>query len=139
MRHCMPRLFILAIGLSLGLIAPSVQAQSWQMNSQSFAMKSGETTEVGDIYWVVNCRSLLLATPEVTILDGPPGVTASIEEAMVVPRFQQCAQPVKGGKLKLKTGTIDDNSNTLMTLRIRYKTRDGDRDRSMSFTLALFP
>ncbi|MGA7326197.1 MAG: hypothetical protein WBX25_17360 [Rhodomicrobium sp.] len=120
-------------------VSTGAEAQSWQFNSVHLAMKSGETVEVGDLYWVINCRSQLTSTPEVTIMDGPPGVTAAVEEAMVVPRFQQCSKPVKGGKLKLTAGTIDDQTNSLMTVRIRYKTRDGDRDRSMNFTIALFP
>lgn len=121
------------------LAGSSAQAQSWQMNTQSLALKSGESTEVSDIYWVVNCKSLLTSPPEVTILDGPPGVTATIAEAMVLPRFQQCPKPVAGGKLSVAAGTIDDQSNSLMTVRIRYKTRDGVRDKSMTFTIALFP
>ncbi len=128
------------MGLSLLAFVPaSVKAQSWQFNAQSIALKGGETTEIGDLYMVINCKSVLTATPEVTILDGPPGVTATIEEAMVVPRFQQCPKPVKGGKLKLTAGTIDDQTNSLMTIRVRYKTKDGDRDRSMTLTIALFP
>jgi hypothetical protein len=124
----------------LGLLAGSgAQAQSWQMNTQSLALKSGESTEVSDLYWVVNCRSLLTTTPEVTILDGPPGVSATVTEAMVTPRFQQCPKPVAGGKLKVTAGTIEDQSNSIMTIRIRYKTRDGIRDKSMTFTVALFP
>lgn len=72
-------------------------------------------------------------------MDGPPGVTATVEEAMVLPRFQQCPKPVKGGKLRLTAGTVDEQSNSLMTVRVRYKTRDGDREKSLSFTIALFP
>jgi hypothetical protein len=126
--------------VSLGLLAGSnAQAQSWQMNTQSLALKSGESTEVSDLYWVVNCKALLTTTPEVTILDGPPGVTATVTEAMVTPRFQQCPKPVAGGKLKVTAGTIEDQSNSIMTIRIRYKTRDGIRDKSMTFTVALFP
>jgi hypothetical protein len=121
------------------LAATAASAQSWQFNSQEIALKSGETAEVMDLYWVTNCKSLLTATPEVTIMEGPPGVTAVVEEAMVVPRFQQCANTVKGAKLRLKAGAIDDQTNTLMTLRIRYKTKDGDRDRSMSLKMSLFP
>jgi hypothetical protein len=109
------------------------------MNTQSFALKSGEITEVADLYWVINCKSQLTGPPEVTVLDGPPGVTASVAEAMVVPRFQQCSKPVSGGKLKLTVGAIEDESDTRMTLRIKYKTKDGDRDRSMTFSIALFP
>jgi hypothetical protein len=126
--------------ICLGLLAGSnAQAQSWQMNTQSLALKSGESTEVSDLYWVVNCKSLLTGTPEVTILDGPPGVTVAVAEAMVTPRFQQCPKPVAGGKLKVTAGKIEDQSNSMMTIRIRYPTRDGVRDKSMTFTVALFP
>ena len=58
---------------------------------------------------------------------------------MVMPRFQQCAKPVKGGKLKLIAQKVEEPSNSLMTLRVRYKTKDGVRDKSMSFTISLFP
>jgi hypothetical protein len=119
--------------------ASSVQAQSWQMNTQSFALKSGESVEVMDLYWVVNCRSQLTSPPEVTVLDGPPGATASVTEAMVLPRFQQCSKPVKGAKLRLSADKIEDQSYSMMTLRIKYKTKDGEREKSMTFSLALFP
>jgi hypothetical protein len=114
-------------------------AQSWQFNTQSLALKSGETSEVADLYWVSNCKSLLTEKPEVTIMDGPPGVTATVEEAMVTPRIQQCPKPVKGRKLKVTAGTVDDQTNSIMTLRIRYKTRDGDRDQAMTIKMSLFP
>jgi hypothetical protein len=132
----------IAYALILGLIpvsASRVQAQSWQMNSGSYALKSGESVEIMDLYWVINCQSQLTATPEVTILDGPPGVSAAITEAMVLPRFQQCAKPVKGAKLKLSADKVEDQSQSMTTLRIKYKTKDGERARSMTFSLALFP
>jgi hypothetical protein len=128
----------LIVGLS-SVSANSVQAQSWQMNTQSYALKSGESVEVMDLYWVTNCRSLLTNPTEVTILDGPPGVTASVTEAMVLPRFQQCSKPVKGAKLTLSADKIEDQSYSMMTLRIKYKTKDGERAKSMTFSLALFP
>jgi len=64
----------------------------------SLALKSGESVNITELYWVTNCRSLLTGIPEVTILEGPPGVTASVTDAMVLPRFQQCSAPVKGRK-----------------------------------------
>ncbi len=72
-------------------------------------------------------------------MDGPPGVTASVAEAMVFPRFQQCAKPVKGGKLFLTAQKVEEQSNSLMTLRVRFKTKDGVREQSLNFTIALFP
>lgn len=129
---------VMMIGLG-SVFANRAQAQSWQLNSQSYALKSGENLEVMDLYWVTNCQSLLTSPPEVTVLDGPPGVTVSTTEAMVTPRFQQCAKPVKGAKLKLNADKIEDQSYTMMTLRIKYKTKDGERERSMTFNIALFP
>jgi hypothetical protein len=129
-----------ALIIGLGSISASgVQAQSWQLNTQSYALKSGESVEISDLYWVINCRSQLTSTPEVTVIDGPPGVTASATEAMVLPRFQQCAKPVKGAKLRLSADKVEDESHSLMTLRIKYKTKDGEREKSVTFSLALFP
>jgi hypothetical protein len=117
----------------------SVQAQSWQLRNYSLALKSGESVEFADIYRITNCASILLSTPEVTVMDGPPGVTASVTEAMVSARYQGCPNPVKGGKLRLSAGKIEDYSQSIMTLRIKYKTKDGDREESASINLTLFP
>src|SRR5262249_33788067 len=125
-------------GLGFAVVLTGAPAQA-QPTLASFALKSGESTDVTEIYFVANCRSLLRSVPEVTIVDGPPGVTATITEAMVLPRQQQCAKPVSGGMLKLTAGEIAEPSNTTITLRITYRTKDGNRQRSHSFNLALFP
>ena len=133
-----PTVCAAAAALSL-LFANGAQAQSWQLLNNSYALKSGESVEVMDLYWVIDCESQLLSPPEVTILDGPPGVTASIDEAMVTPRMQQCSKPVKGGKLKLSAGKIEDPSHTTMTIRVKFQTVDGERQSGMSFNVTLFP
>jgi hypothetical protein len=58
---------------------------------------------------------------------------------MVVSRFQQCRNAVKGAKLILSAQQIEEPSSSQMTLRIRYKTKDGVRDTSISFMISLFP
>jgi hypothetical protein len=110
-----------------------------QIGAPTIALKSGESTEVGNLYWVENCKSMLTATPEVEILDGPPGVTASVKEAMVLARLQKCARPVKGGKLIISADNIEESSISTLTVRVTYNTRDGDRKRSQVFNLELFP
>src|SRR5882724_6083805 len=71
------------------------QAQTISRPQMSIALKNGETTEVSDVYYIgANCRTLTTATPEVEVLDGPPGVSAAIKPAMVVPRGYGCAKPV---------------------------------------------
>lgn len=104
-----------------------------------FALKSGESVEVEDLYYVINCRSLLTGAPEVTIMEGPPGVTVVVNEANVTPRSQKCARPVKGGKLLLKADHIEEQSESDMTLRLKYPTKDGDRYVSLNLTISLFP
>lgn len=133
-------LFLLGVCLlTLPTGSLPVRAQSWQNRSISLALKGGESAEVQDLYFVINCRSMLTSPPEATILSGPPGVSVEVKDADVLPRFQQCSKPVKGGKLILTAGQIDDESDTTMTIRIAYKTKDGPRQSSLSVNLALFP
>lgn len=126
--------------LAVCLAGPPAYAQTMTVaGSASIALKSGESTEVGDVYYISNCRSLLKGTPEVEVLDGPPGVSASIKEAMVLPRWQSCANRVQGGTLVISAKDIEDPSYTRLTIRILYKTKDGDRKRSHVFNLSLIP
>jgi hypothetical protein len=116
------------------------QAQSIQFTVREIALKNGESTEVADVWWInTNCKSLLKSTPQVEILDGPPGVIAAINPARVVPRVYSCANPVSGGKLVVTAKEVEDYSYTRMVLRIRYKTLDGDRESSANINVALFP
>jgi hypothetical protein len=60
---------------------------------RDITLKSVESTELGDLVWIgANCRSLLKAGPEVEILDGPPGVTAVVNPAKIVPPHVGCVK-----------------------------------------------
>jgi hypothetical protein len=116
------------------------QAQTIQFTVHDIALKSGESSELGDVYFISsNCKSMLKGTPEVEIMDGPPGVTVAINPAKVVPRFYGCANPVAGGKLTISAKDIQEQSYTRMVLRVNYKTLNGDRQHSKSINVALFP
>jgi len=116
------------------------QAQSIHFAVSSIALKSGESTELGDVYSITkNCKSTLKETPQVEILDGPPGVTAVITAAKVVPRAYSCANPVSGGKLVISAKDIQEHSHTRMVLRLNYKTFSGNRQRSEQVNITLFP
>lgn len=118
----------------------SATAQSIYIGGDDVALKSGESTELGQIYYIgVNCQSLLQAPPGVEILDGPPGVTAAIREADVVPLDVGCSSPVPGGKLVISANTIADYSVTRMVLRILLKTILGDKEYSRNVNITLLP
>jgi len=121
-----------AIGLA-GTVGGAAYAQ------QSIALKGGESTDLGPIYWVAQCRSIMLGIPDVEILEGPPGLTLSIREGMVLPRRQNCPTEVPGGILVAKAGEVKDPVQGRLIYRIKYKTKDGDRQLSNTYNVSLFP
>jgi len=106
---------------------------------QSVALKSGESVEVGDLWYAINCRSILTATPTAEVMEGPSEVAVTVKEAMVVPRAQECNKQVKGGKLVFTAKDVDEYSTSKLTVRITYKTKDGETQRSSSYNVTLFP
>jgi hypothetical protein len=129
---------IFHVAIATILLSAVAQAQIVK-NVTTIALKSGETAEVGLLYYISNCKSILKSVPEVEILDGPPGVTASVKEDMVLPRAQNCANRVKGGRLMVAAKDIEDPSFSELTIRITYHTRDGDQKRSVIYNISLFP
>ena len=101
------------------------------------ALKNGETIELAPLYWVSHCKSLLKSPPEAEILEGPPGVSVAVKEAMVLP--QECGNRVAGGILTVTAKDIEGPSYSRMTVRVTYRTRDGDRQVSLVYTSRLFP
>ena len=65
-------LAILPIGIAGALGGTGAQAQTIVSGAQTIALKSGESAELGNLYYISNCKSLLTSTPEVDS-DGPPG------------------------------------------------------------------
>jgi hypothetical protein len=129
---------IFCFGLAGALFATAAPAQIVK-SVATIALKSGENAEVGVLYFVSNCQSLLTKTPEVEILDGPPGVTAAVRDDMVLPRAQRCANKVKGGTLIIAAKNIEDPSFGELTIRVTYHTRDGERKFSTIYNISLFP
>jgi hypothetical protein len=124
-------------GLATGLGAAAAHAQA---NVPDIALKSGETLELGSVYFIQlqNCRSLLLATPGAEILEGPQGVTVTVREGEVVPRAGNCAKKIQGGTLLLKAPQqINDSGFARLVIRVTYKTKDGERKESLIYDLTL--
>jgi len=110
-----------------------------QANIRSIAIKNGETVELGLVYWIVNCKSIVVGSPEVEVLEGPPELSLSIKEGMVLPRAQNCAKPVPGGTLLATAKDVTENKRAKLTYRVKYKTKDGERQGSSVYNVALFP
>ena len=81
----------------------------------------------------------MLGMPEVEILEGPPGLTLSIKDAMVLPRRLNCAKEVPGGILVATAAEVKEPVQGKLVYRIKYKTKEGDRQRSGTYNVTLFP
>jgi hypothetical protein len=115
-------------------------AQTIQIASVDIALRNGESTEFADVWWISNdCKSLMTGTPNVEVMEGPPGVTVVVKQAQVVPRALSCANPISGGKLIIAAKGVEEYSRSTMVFRVTYKTRNGDRQRSHHVRVTLFP
>jgi hypothetical protein len=115
-----------------------MSVRAWALDV--IALKRGETAEIGNLFWVANCRSLLKGPMTVEILEGPPDVTASIREQKIVPHVQNCAKPVEAGVLLVTAPTeIKERTQAKLVLRVRYPTVDGERQKSFDMNLTLLP
>jgi hypothetical protein len=119
--------------------AASAPAQSLIWDADTIVLRSGETATIGSIYFIANCKSVLRGTPKAEIVEGPPGLTVTVKEAMVTPRPYGCPNKVAGGTLTVSARDIEDPSVSTLTIRIIYPTKDGDRQRGQVFNLSLVP
>lgn len=131
-------LAIVQLGIAGTVGSAGAHAQTI-INSPTIALRSGENAELGHVYWVVNCRSILNSTPEAEILDGPPGISVAVKAAMVTPRAQRCPKPVPGGTLVITAANIEDPSYTTLTIRLTFRGRDGDRKLGQIYNISLLP
>jgi hypothetical protein len=125
--------FSLCLSSALFISCAGVHAQT------RIALKSGESTELGLVYYLSNCASIMVGDPEVEVLEGPPELTLSFKPGMVIPRAQKCAKPVRGGTLIVTAKDIDEPKQATLTYRVKYKTKEGDRQRSGVYNVSLFP
>jgi hypothetical protein len=130
------RLTILGFGIAIFIGAAGADAQQ---AGPRIILKSGETAEVSNVFFVANCKSIMIGTPVIEVLEGPEEVTLSIKEGKVVPRNQNCANPVAGGTIVATAKDVKEKKESRLTYRVIYKTKDGDRPRGGVVLLSLFP
>ena len=102
------------------------------------ALKNGESADVFPVYWISNCVSQLRSFGGIDVLEGPPGVSLSLKEGMVMARRQNCPNPVPGAMVVVTVRNAKQMSGATVTFRVRYVTFDGDRQSVHSFTLDVY-
>ena len=133
MRFQLPTcLFSVFLSSALFFSCAGVHAQT------RIALKSGESAELGLVYFIANCASIVVGTPEVEVLEGPQELTLEIKKGNVIPRAQNCAKPVPGGTIVVTAKEVTERKDAKLVYRVKYKTKDGDRQRSGVYNVSLF-
>jgi hypothetical protein len=130
---------IVAASLSVGTGLGSHGAGNAQDAPRLVAVKNGESVDLGAVYYVGNCKSIMIGLPDIEVLEGPSGVALSIREEPVLPRRQGCAAKVAGGTVVLTAKDVTAPAEAKLTYRVNYKTKDGPRQTSHAFIVSLFP
>ena len=127
------------LGIAALVGISSAWSQTITSGAPTIALRNGESTELGVLYWISRCRSLLKDTPEAELLEGPPSLSVSVKKDMVLPRYQSCPNKVPGAKLLVSAKDIEDPSLSRITIRVTFRTKDGDRQLSQVYNLSLLP
>jgi hypothetical protein len=110
-----------------------------QQNPQRISLKSGESTELRNYFYIVNCQSIMIGTPVLDVLEGPEELTLALKEGMVVPRANNCPKPVLGGTVVATAKEIKEPIEAKLTIRLKYNTKSGERQSSSVYIVSLFP
>jgi hypothetical protein len=110
-----------------------------QQNPQHIALKSGESVELRDYSFIANCRSIMVGTPALDVLEGPEELSLALREGMVIRRDRGCSTAVPGGKVVATAKDVKEPKEARLTIRLNYKTKDGERQSSSEYIVSLFP
>jgi len=124
--------------LSFG-IADAVMGTKGHAETRRIALKSGESVELHAVYYILNCKSIMVGLPQIEILEGPQQVTLNIKEGKVLPRSQNCANRVPGGTMHMTAKDVSEPMEAKITYRVKYKIKDGERQIARTYLLSLFP
>jgi hypothetical protein len=118
-----------------GILAASAGAQELKR----IALKSGESTELRNYFWIVNCVPIMIGQPKLDVLEGPEEVVVTLKEGPVLPRGRGCPKPVPGGAVIVTAKEIPEHKEARLTIRLQFNTKQGDRQDSNTYLLTLFP
>ncbi len=110
-----------------------------QSNAKRIVLGSGESIELRQYFFTVNCRSILIGTPLLDVVEGPPEVTVTLKEDMVFPRRQKCSKPVPGVTVVATAKDVEEPKEAKLTIRLRFNTKGGESQGSNSYIVSLFP
>jgi hypothetical protein len=127
----------LAIACVALAVVAAVSGAEAQGTPRRIALKSGESTELRNFYAVQHCRSILIGSPVLDVLEGPNELTVTFKKGAKRPT--KCTMPVPGGTVVATAKEIKTPKEAKLTIRLKFKTKIGERQTSNSYVVSLFP
>jgi hypothetical protein len=121
----------------LGLAIFAIAGAHAQQAPRPIALKSGESTELRNYYFVQNCRSIMMGSPVLDVLEGPEELAITLKAGTKVP--QKCTKPVPGGTVIATAKAVKAPKEAKLTIRLTFKTKVGERQSSSAYKVSLFP
>jgi hypothetical protein len=122
----------------IAVLAAAVCAHA-QESPKRIALKTGESVELRNYSYVVDCQSIMLGTPALDVLEGPEEISLALKEGKVIRRDRGCSTPVPGGKVVATAKDVKEPKEAKLTIRLNYHTKDGDRQSSNVYIMQLLP
>jgi hypothetical protein len=110
-----------------------------QKDVKSMALKSGETVDLGPVYWIAKCGSILTGLPVAEIMEGPAEISATVAPAMVLPRAQGCAKEIKGARLSVTAKEVTQKVDGPLVIRVKYPTKEGEKQSTRFYHVVIYP
>lgn len=130
---------ICAISCFVSVMLAGTAVTHAQSEAKRIVLGSGDSVELRNYLFIVNCQSIMIGTPLLDVLEGPAEVTVSLKEGLVLPRTQKCPKPVPGGTVIATAKDVAEPKQAKLTIRLRFKTKDGERQGSNTYIVSLFP
>lgn len=126
------RFIVACVALAFFVLGQPAQAQE-------VPIKGGQSADLGPVYWIEKCQSLLKRIVSVEKLSGPANVTLSIREQPVQARRQNCPGDVPGGMVVATAGTVAAAGTSPIEYRVIYDTQVGTRQSTHTRNLVMSP
>jgi hypothetical protein len=110
-----------------------------QKEAKNMALKSGETLDLGPVYYQAKCSSIMTGLPVAEIMEGPAQISATVTPAMVLPRTQGCAKEIKGGRLSVTAKEVTEKAEGPLVIRVKYPTKDGEMQTTRFYHVVIYP
>jgi hypothetical protein len=131
------------LALSIACFGITILAGTDMTHAQSGAKRivlgSGESIELRQYVFIVNCRSILIGTPLLDVIEGPTEVAVTLKEGIVFSRRQKCPKPVPTATVVATAKDVGEPRKAKLTIRLRFNTKDGEKQGSNSYIVSLLP